>query len=260
MTHKARLLGKYDVAYFLCPRCDLLQTETPYWLEEAYRQSISTLDTGLIHRNIMTSRRVARFCILNGLEKVSGLDFAGGYGILVRMLRDLGLDFFWSDKYSPNLAAMGFAAAPGRKYAIVTAFEVFEHFNEPEGQIGEILASSPDFLLMETTLRESRSVPGLEWKYYAQQSGQHVAFYSQATCEFIAEKFGYHFRREGRLLVFSKRPRKGGWARWLRIPRAFFRIHFPDSIPFIRRDQESAERTLALQSAAETAKEEKSLK
>jgi len=31
------VLGKYEVAYYECGQCGSLQTEEPYWLEEAYR-------------------------------------------------------------------------------------------------------------------------------------------------------------------------------------------------------------------------------
>ena len=120
-THVSTVLGKHEVAYFLCPDCDLLQTEQPHWLEEAYQNSISALDTGLMHRNKMVSGRVARFCFRHGLEKTNGVDFAGGYGILTRMLRDFGLNFFWMDKYSPNLAARGFEASREIQYEVMTS-------------------------------------------------------------------------------------------------------------------------------------------
>ena len=80
-THSATILGKYVIAYFLCPTCDLLQTEPPYWLTEAYQDSISTLDTGLLHRNLTVSKRVGSFCFRHGLEKASGLLKLRGYPV-----------------------------------------------------------------------------------------------------------------------------------------------------------------------------------
>lgn len=232
------VLGKHQVAYFLCPTCDLLQTEEPHWLNEAYEASISTQDTGLMHRNLMVSKRVAVFCRRHGLESEPALDFAGGYGILVRMLRDLGLDFRWSDKYSQNLVARGFEAEAGRSYPVVTAFEVLEHFDHPAAQIREIFAErDPDYFLFETTLRPEGSVPGPEWKYYAVDTGQHVAFYSRRTLAFIAAQHGRHFWSQGRLQIISKRPEPGFLAGLLRRPVAVWKAYFPDSIPFIRRDQ-----------------------
>lgn len=41
---QAKVLGKYDVKYFHCSTCGYIQTEEPYWLDEAYSESISALD------------------------------------------------------------------------------------------------------------------------------------------------------------------------------------------------------------------------
>ena len=37
------LLGRHDVAYHCCPGCDLIFTESAYWLEEAYEAAISDI-------------------------------------------------------------------------------------------------------------------------------------------------------------------------------------------------------------------------
>jgi hypothetical protein len=110
---RQRVLGKYDVAYGHCVRCDLIQTEPPYWLEEAYSRAISQLDTGAMHRNLETSRLTALLARMIGIED-SGLDYGGGHGAFVRMMRDLGFDFLWFDKYAENLFAIGFEGA-GRR-------------------------------------------------------------------------------------------------------------------------------------------------
>src|SRR5688572_28604301 len=89
---RQRVLGKHDVRYEHCTRCDLIQTELPYWLEEAYSQAISQLDTGAMHRNHMASRLTAAVVRLAGIEGPF-LDYGGGHGVFVRMMRDLGFDF-----------------------------------------------------------------------------------------------------------------------------------------------------------------------
>ena len=45
------VLKKYQVKYLVCGHCGLLQTETPYWLDEAYGEAIAGSDTGLVQRN-----------------------------------------------------------------------------------------------------------------------------------------------------------------------------------------------------------------
>ncbi len=36
------------------------------------------------------------------------LDYAGGYGVFTRLMRDIGFDFYWHDPYTQNLFANGF--------------------------------------------------------------------------------------------------------------------------------------------------------
>jgi 2-polyprenyl-3-methyl-5-hydroxy-6-metoxy-1,4-benzoquinol methylase len=45
-------------------------------------------------------------------------------------MRDRDFDFYWSDKYSENLLARGFAANHG-PYGVAVAFEVLEHLPNP---------------------------------------------------------------------------------------------------------------------------------
>src|SRR5574338_82691 len=46
------VLDKYKVQYYSCGNCGFIQTESPYWLEEAYSSAIARSDIGLIGRNI----------------------------------------------------------------------------------------------------------------------------------------------------------------------------------------------------------------
>lgn len=50
---KTKILNKYDISYFHCKHCGFLQTEEPYWLDEAYAESINMSDTGYMQRNLM---------------------------------------------------------------------------------------------------------------------------------------------------------------------------------------------------------------
>ena len=54
------ILQKYSVEYFQCLHCGYVQTESPFWLEEAYRRPINDVDTGLMmrsywHRNVAST-------------------------------------------------------------------------------------------------------------------------------------------------------------------------------------------------------------
>jgi hypothetical protein len=53
-----RIMGKYDIEYYHCSNCDFVQTEEPYWLEEAYSKSINLSDTGYMARNLFYANRL----------------------------------------------------------------------------------------------------------------------------------------------------------------------------------------------------------
>jgi hypothetical protein len=177
------------VDYFLCPRCDLLQTQSPYWLDEAYSRAITTLDTGAIERNQADSRATLMLSGLLGVGPAEPcLDFGGGHGVFARMMRDLGFDFRWYDKHAPNLYAAGFEGGVAERYRMLTAFEVFEHLANVRADLEQIFGPRHDFIFAGTLLHHGHQ-PG--WWYYMLESGQHITFYSPRTMAVIAERFGY---------------------------------------------------------------------
>ena len=102
----ASILGR-SVDYFECKVCDYVQTEAPTWLDEAYSSAINNCDTGIMVRNQANVGLV--LATLAALSQINGrvVDCAGGYGILVRLLRDRGVEALWSDPYCKNLLAIG---------------------------------------------------------------------------------------------------------------------------------------------------------
>jgi len=183
-----KLLQKYDIKLNLCPRCDLLQTDTPFWLEEAYSSPINIVDTGVLARNIYFANKITPLLYHFFPYKSIYLDFAGGYGLFVRLMRDKGFDFWWSDAYAQNLVARGFEKMDGAKYCVVTCFEYFEHSSFPLADFEKLFALGEN-IIISTTLRPEK-VPGEDWWYYGQEHGQHIAFYSTKTLEHVAMYFG----------------------------------------------------------------------
>jgi hypothetical protein len=57
------------------------------------------------------------------------MDFGGGYGMFVRLMRDLGFDLYWQDKSCKHLfaAELEVREVPSRKSEFLTTFDVFEH-------------------------------------------------------------------------------------------------------------------------------------
>lgn len=205
--HQATLMNKIQVQYFACPNCGFVQTEEPYWLEEAYSSAISSSDTGVLARNsflAMVSTVILRTCCK---KDARFLDFGGGYGIFTRLMRDLGFDFYWHDKYAANLVARGFEGSiSNEKYAGVTAFENFEHFADPLAEIKTMLEIT-DFILFSTELVPDPVPAPSEWWYYCLEHGQHISLYSRKTLEQIARQNGLFLVTNGaNLHILSRFP------------------------------------------------------
>ncbi|MEG5040794.1 MULTISPECIES: methyltransferase domain-containing protein [unclassified Microcoleus] len=187
-------MGKYDVDYFQCSNCGFVQTEEPYWLEEAYSQPIASSDVGLAFRNLSFSQ-ITQNLLFNFFNHQSRfLDYGGGYGLFVRLMRDAGFDFYWLDKFCQNIFAQGFEidAAANNQFELVTAFEVFEHLVHPIDELEELLKKSRNILLSTELLPESNPKPD-EWWYYVLHEGQHVSLYTAKALSIIATKFNLNF-------------------------------------------------------------------
>jgi len=201
---KGKILNKYSINYFHCEHCGFLQTEEPYWLEEAYNESINISDTGYIQRNIYLSQKLTILLSLFFNKNGKFLDYAGGYGVFVRMMRDIGFDFYWDDKYTKNLFARGFEYENGKSYEAVTTFESFEHFVNPMSEIENMLKISKNIIF--TTELLPKPIPKPEgWWYYGLEHGQHISFYSEKTLNFIASKFSLNYFNLGGLHVFTEK-------------------------------------------------------
>ena len=201
------VLGKHRARYFRCGNCGLLFTEEPHWLAEAYDSAIARADTGLLQRNIQVARTLtpALFVLFPGEARF--LDYAGGYGILTRLMRDAGFDFYWNDKYCDNLFARGFEATGDRKeYAAVTAIEVFEHVHRPKELLEELCSYMPDPVIIFTTQTYQGNVPDASWWYYAFGGGQHISFYEPRTLAHLGSIFGMRFYSRRGFHILSKRP------------------------------------------------------
>lgn len=193
LVFNAKVLGKYDVKYYHCTVCDFLQTEKPYWLEEAYDESINISDTGIMKRNYSFSKiaTVIIFFFFDRTKKF--LDFAGGYGIFTRLMRDIGYDYYWYDKYSGNLVARGYEYNDkSDKIELLTSFEAFEHFENPIAEIEKMLKISKN-ILFSTNLTSNDILSPEKWWYYGLEHGQHISFYNKKTFEYIAKKFNLNF-------------------------------------------------------------------
>jgi hypothetical protein len=193
-----KVLNKYDVNYFQCNSCNFIQTEEPYWLQEAYENVITKLDIGMVSRNLYLKEQVPSIIDAFFSESKIMLDYAGGYGLFVRIMRDLGYDFYRQDVYCDNLFAEYFdiTDTDTSKFDILTAFEVFEHLADPIPEIEKMFALSENIIF--TTVIPPKDISDFNsWWYLSPLTGQHISFFTIKALKYIAEKFGKRFYSNG---------------------------------------------------------------
>ncbi|HEY1832723.1 MAG TPA: class I SAM-dependent methyltransferase [Acidimicrobiales bacterium] len=208
VTHRGILLGRYEVEYFKCSACEFWCTEEPYWLEEAYSNAISTTDTGLVYRNLLLARRL-KIILSHLFPQGPYVDWAGGCGMFVRLMRDSGFDFYWQDRYADNLLARGFEwdqEAGRRSASLVTAFEVLEHTPDPLAFFHEALSQTDADALFFTEILHPGAKVDPDWWYLAPGTGQHISFFSEQTLQKVAEILGMHLRSWGSFHLLTKQP------------------------------------------------------
>ncbi len=191
---ETKILKKYDVSYHQCSSCRFIQTDDPFWLPEAYEKIITSLDIGLISRNLYLQEQVPNIINTCFTEAKSMLDYGGGYGMFVRMMRDIGFDFFRQDIYCDNLFSKHFDITDfqNKKIDIVTAFEVFEHLNNPLVEIEKMFKYSENVIFSTTLIPDDINL-FKDWWYVAPETGQHISFYSEESLRFIAKKYNLFF-------------------------------------------------------------------
>lgn len=199
------LLDRYRVTFFRCTTCESLESECPYWLDEAYKSVLAGSDTGAVYRSLTCHAAIvsiARILHIRG----AFLDYGGGAGLLCRLLRDSGFDAYTCDRYADPVYAKAYSAnseqLDSRKLALISAIEVFEHCVEPALEIGRLFDARPHVLFATTVPYHGQ---GEQWWYIGQQAGQHVFFFSPKAMRMLAERYHYFYFGEGSFHIFSRR-------------------------------------------------------
>jgi len=195
------ILCKYWAKYYLCEDCGSLQTEEPYWLSDAYENSMASMDCGIMQRNISNLAACISLALIHGYR--SFLDFGGGIGILSRLLRDYCFDASSYDLYEKNDFFGGLSrtlkdATPD----VVSAFEVIEHFTNPSTDLNYLFINQQKCVIVSTILYDSQD---FDWWYLSPESGQHIFFYSRDAMKFIANRYGFNFIIASEYVIFFKK-------------------------------------------------------
>lgn len=199
---EAKVLNKYPITYYRCPHCGFIQTEEPFWLDEAYSDAILDADIGLLGRNYNFSHVVSAILKLCLPDAETFLDYGGGRGIFVRLMRDMGFSFEWYDKYCQNIFSPQFVKSR-EHYDVITAFELFEHLPDPLHDI-EMLLNLGTNVIFSTELLPQSTPPIKSWWYYDPEDGQHISFFTEKSLELIAQKFHCSYSQCGGLHILGK--------------------------------------------------------
>ncbi len=199
-----KVLNKYQVQYVQCSQCGFIQTENVFWMEDAYSNAIDDLDVGYITRNISLSE-IASNVIKRIIKKKQSLflDYGGGYGMFVRLMRDKGFDFYRYDSFCENIFARPFDLSVlerTSKFDLVTSFEVFEHLDNPIKEIERMFDFSENILFSTVLVPEKKINEVSDWWYFVPETGQHISFYTLKSLQFIAERFNMNFFTDGKYL------------------------------------------------------------
>ena len=219
------LLTKYRVDYYYSEESGLLQTESPYWLKEAYENPIADTDTGLVRRNLTNQRRLETVLTAHFKGEGKFLDIGGGYGLLTRLLRDIGFDAYSTDAYCQNLFAKAFEPSLGFRATALLAFEVFEHVENPLEFVKSAFERYGCRNIVFSTLPFHQKLPNKDWWYYSFETGQHITFYQPRSLQILAQTLGCHyFSIHPDLHLISEQP-VSTINRILFQNRTFFKLH-----------------------------------
>jgi hypothetical protein len=120
-------------------------------------------------------------------------------------MRDFGFDFYWQDKYCPNMFAIGFEVSQsGSQFEAITAFEVMEHLPNPVQFTLEAMETyGSRTLIFSTRVYNEGMPPERDWWYYSFETGQHISFYTMKTLKCISDTLGLNFYSFGGLHFFT---------------------------------------------------------
>lgn len=202
---EAAVLG-HPVHFLQCGQCGSVRSEEPFWLEQAYLRP--TPDLGLVDRNLHHALAIRLiYAALGGKGKL--LDFGGGTGLLVRLLRDRGVDAWWNDPMATNQMARGFESQlTDVHWTAITAIEVLEHVPRTASIVKQLMSVTDCLVISTLPLPEPAPAFG-DWWYYLLDEGQHVSFPTVRGLEQMAAANGARLVSSGatHLIVRASLPR-----------------------------------------------------
>jgi hypothetical protein len=200
------LFREIECSLHECTQCKTCFFLNPDWLDRAYSDSISKLDTGIAQRTNDIANVLAAILTPQKSKHDKFLDYGGGYGILARTMRDRGFNF---SSFDPLTATLFSLPSHGpTHFRLVTLIEVLEHLTQPLNTLREI-SQNCDLILISTLALPPEGIDS-SWWYLLPDTGQHVFFPSQEGLKLMASELSMHLTSNGENLHLFSRKKIGG--------------------------------------------------
>lgn len=179
--------SKFKSALCYCETCDFLFINDISWIDSAYNIGFYG-DTGYAQRNLIAARLLKILFMIYAAtnpfpKSFVGCDIGTGIGLLPRLLRDAGYNFYGLDQYASMQLIAPFISN-GQHATVKTSFEVVEHIHSLPEFLATYLDSNTELFLFSTCFRKDNVIPSNDWWYYALQIGQHISFHSKSSFEY----------------------------------------------------------------------------
>lgn len=206
-------LAKIPVYYSLCNVCgfcfapDLLAWTLDEFQRQIYNDQYIHVDPDYIEKRPQAN--AASLCSMFGClpSSVRHLDYGGGNGLLMRLLRESKWNSFSYDPFvdrDTNVKQLG-------KFELITAFEVFEHVPDVQELMSDLCSLlSPDGLILFSTLVSDGNIrpnQRVNWWYASPRNG-HISLFSKKSLAILAKHSGFNFASfsQGFHTFFTKVP------------------------------------------------------
>lgn len=193
---EALILGKHPVNFYGCKNCGLVFCENIHWKDEAADKK--AFEKNVLKRNIHLWQLSANIISAFFDTKGKFLDLSPDKGILCRLMRDSGFNFYFSGSGNgnidgavapgENIFAKGFEAREEDDFELICAFNRFEKAEFVLFELEKMLGLSKNILFNAKLL--GKKLPGAGnndfWEF---DRGENVTFYSKKTLKFLAKKY-----------------------------------------------------------------------
>ncbi len=200
-------LSGEPVYYFFCESCGFcFAPEIAEWKLEEFEKKIYNDGYIEVDPDYVLKRPHNNYDNLMSMYgKVSGkirhLDYGGGEGYLVKLLRDAGWN---STSYDPFVNKDVKTSELG-KFDLITAFEVFEHVPDPNALMADIRQLlAPNGVVFFSTLLSNGNIrinQRLTWWYASPRNG-HISLFSKESLSLLAKKHELNYANASNVFHF----------------------------------------------------------